>query len=130
MFSGVGGGLFFWFDLGCFFVNFVYVLVLYGYWIVTVLLEWLGYARALCLYGLTQSIIMVPLSERRHRIYESEITAVKEGLKLLLLKPVPVLNRQADHWPIRGVQNEALMVEKGLRFRTRKISQHDVPAGM
>jgi hypothetical protein len=29
---------------------------------------------------------MVPLSERRHRIYESEIPAVKEGLKLLLLE--------------------------------------------
>jgi hypothetical protein len=29
---------------------------------------------------------MVPLSEKRHRIYESEIPAVKEGLKLLLLK--------------------------------------------
>ena len=28
---------------------------------------------------------MVPLSERRHRIYESEIPAVKEGLSLLLL---------------------------------------------
>ena len=27
---------------------------------------------------------MVPLSERRHRIYESEIPAVKEGLRLLL----------------------------------------------
>jgi hypothetical protein len=28
---------------------------------------------------------MVPLSEKRHRIYESEIPAVKEALKLLLL---------------------------------------------
>jgi hypothetical protein len=29
---------------------------------------------------------MVPLFERRHRIYESEIPAVKEGLRLLLLR--------------------------------------------
>ena len=29
---------------------------------------------------------MVPLVERRHRIYESEIPAVQEGLELLLLK--------------------------------------------
>jgi hypothetical protein len=28
---------------------------------------------------------MVPLSEKRHRIYESEIPAVKEALRLLLL---------------------------------------------
>ena len=31
---------------------------------------------------------MVPLSERRHRIYEEEVPEVIEGLKLRLFKPL------------------------------------------
>ena len=43
-------------------------------------------ARAYAFIGPSQNVLMVPMSERRHRIYESEISAVKSGLRLLLEK--------------------------------------------